>query len=79
MTSKAYENQKRLLKYSRNRVDKAGRDIRHGCGGELRAKSIEIIRNFREIHLYPLMLIKNHVTKAAKKAFNKAIDRKSVV
>ncbi|MFT5708639.1 MAG: ppGpp synthetase/RelA/SpoT-type nucleotidyltransferase [Oceanospirillaceae bacterium] len=73
MANKAYENQKRALNYSKTRVEKAGRDIRHGCDGEVRRESIEIIQNFREVHLYPLMLIKNHLTRSAKKVTKKAL------
>lgn len=73
MTSKAYENQKRVLNYSKKRVDKAGRDIRHGCDEAARKEAILIIQNFREIHLYPLMLIKNHLSRAVKKESKKAI------
>jgi len=73
MTSKAYENQKRILGYSKKRVDKAGRDIRHGCDDDVRNESIRIIQNFRAVHLYPLMLIKNHLTRAVKKESKKAI------
>ena len=73
MTNKAYENQKRILSNSKKRIDKAGRDIRHGCDDELRNESIRIIQNFREVHLYPLMLIKNHLTRAVKRESKKAI------
>lgn len=73
MASKAYENQKRSLKYSKKRIDKAGRDIRHGCDNEIRQESISIIQNYREVHLFPLMLIKNHLSKTTQKISKKAI------
>jgi len=73
MGSSAYNNQKKTLNYSRKRVDKASRDIRHGCEGELRKESIEIIQNFRETHLYPLMLIRNHLSNPVRKVSKRAI------
>lgn len=73
MGSSAYNNQKKTLKYSRKRVDKASRDIRHGCVDELRKESIEIIQNFRETHLYPLMLIRNHLSNPVRKVSKRAI------
>lgn len=74
MASKAYQNQKRTLKYSKSRVNKAGREIRLGCSGETREEEIEIIQNYRETHLYPLMLIKNHIFQWSRK-----VDKKSIV
>jgi ppGpp synthetase/RelA/SpoT-type nucleotidyltranferase len=48
-------------------VKKAGDSIRKGCDEDTRVQAIVIIRNFRESHLYPLMLIKNHINRMAKK------------
>lgn len=62
-----YENQKRPLRYSKNKIDKAADDIRHGVKGDERIEAIEKIQNYREFHLYPLMLLKNHLARTAKK------------
>jgi ppGpp synthetase/RelA/SpoT-type nucleotidyltranferase len=74
MTNSVYQNQKVELRYSKSSVDKAAREIRHGCAGDLRADAIDKIQNFRETHMYPLMLIKNRLAKASK-----AIDEKIIV
>lgn len=73
MASKAYQSQKCTLKYSKSQIEKAGRAIRHGCDGEERADAILKIQNYREAHLYPLMLIKNHLVQATKKVSKKGI------
>ncbi|MBY8292911.1 RelA/SpoT domain-containing protein [Vibrio fluvialis] len=62
-----YENQKRPLRYSKKKIDKAADDIRHGIKGAERIEAIEKIQNYREFHLYPLMLLKNHLARTAKK------------
>lgn len=62
-----YENQKRPLRYSKKKIDKAANDIRHGIKGAERLEAIEKIQNYREFHLYPLMLLKNHLARTAKK------------
>jgi ppGpp synthetase/RelA/SpoT-type nucleotidyltranferase len=67
LANQAYENQKVILTYSKKSIDKAARSIRHGCEGEIRNDAIDKIQNFREIHMYPLMLIKNHLARTAKK------------
>lgn len=67
MVSRAYENQKRILKFSKGQIERAGRSIRHRCTGEERKDAILKIQNFRETHLYPLMLIKNHLVQVTKK------------
>lgn len=67
MASSAYENQKCTLRFSKGQIEKAGRSIRHGCVGEERKDAILKIQNYRETHLYPLMLIKNHLVQATKK------------
>ena len=73
MTNKAYQSQKCILKYSKTQIEKAGRSIRHGCEGDERADAILKIQNYRETHLYPLMLIKNHIAQATKKVSKKGI------
>ncbi|MFT4927179.1 MAG: ppGpp synthetase/RelA/SpoT-type nucleotidyltransferase [Phenylobacterium sp.] len=61
-------NQKNAqLSYSKKAVKKAGDHIRKGCDESTRAEAIDIIRNFRASHLYPLMLIKNHINRIAQK------------
>jgi ppGpp synthetase/RelA/SpoT-type nucleotidyltranferase len=67
LANQAYENQKVLLRYSKKSIDKAARNIRYGCVYLDREDSIDKIQNFREIHMYPLMLIKNHLARTAKK------------
>lgn len=67
MASSAYENQKRILKFCKGQIERAGRSIRHGCIGEERKDAILKIQNYRETHLYPLMLIKNHLVQVTKK------------
>lgn len=73
MVNKVYENQKIALRFSKKAIDKAARDIRHNCSIDARNDAIEKIQNFREIHLYPLMLIKNHLARTAKKVDEKII------
>ncbi|EKO3500719.1 RelA/SpoT domain-containing protein [Vibrio fluvialis] len=62
-----YENQKRPLRYSKKQIDRAADKIRHGVEGEERLEAIELIQSYREFHLYPLMLLKNHLVRTAKK------------
>jgi len=64
MTNKAYQNQKISLKYSKSQIEKSGRSIRHACEGDEREDAVLKIQNYREMHLYPLMLIKNHLVKS---------------
>jgi len=72
MANKKYENQKVELRFSKKSIDKAARQIRHGCVGHDRDESIEKIQNFRELHMYPLMLMKNHLARTSCK-INSAI------
>lgn len=65
MASQAYENQKVTLRYSKKSIDKAARDIRHGCEGAAREDAINKIQNYRELHAYPLMLMKNHLVRTS--------------
>ncbi|MDO6613467.1 RelA/SpoT domain-containing protein [Shewanella sp. 1_MG-2023] len=67
MANGQYEDQKRPLTVSKKKIEKAARSIRHGVTGDLRLEAIEKIQNFREFHLYPLMLMKNHLARTAKK------------
>ena len=67
MGNLTYENQKIYLEYSKKEIDRAATCIRHGCDGEERDQAIAKIQNYREIHLYPLMLIKNHLARTANK------------
>lgn len=67
-----YDNQKKLLRFSKNQIKKAAKDIRKAISGEDRDLAIEKIQNFREFHLYPLMLMKNHLARTSKKV-NKSI------
>lgn len=73
MANKVYQSQKVSLTYSKTQIEKAGRAIRHGCTGEERADAILKIQNFREVHLYPLMLIKNHLAKATKRVTKRGV------
>lgn len=74
MANAIYQNQKICLRFSKNAIDNASRRIRIGCTDEERLESIKMIQNFREIHMYPLMLMKNHLARAAK-----SIDRNIIV
>lgn len=74
MGNEVYESQKCTLKFSKTLIDKSAQSIRHGCDGEQKAQAIAMIQNFRELHLYPLMLMKNHLARAAAK-----IDKKTIV
>ncbi|QUM86324.1 RelA/SpoT domain-containing protein [Moritella sp. 28] len=67
MANKKYENQKVELRFSKKSIDKAARNIRHGCVDADRDESIEKIQNFRELHMYPLMLMKNHLARTSNK------------
>ncbi|WP_318463632.1 RelA/SpoT domain-containing protein [Photobacterium leiognathi] len=67
MANKQYESQKVTLKYSKNAIDKAARLIRHKCTDDERVDAIDKIQNFREIHAYPLMLMKNHLVRTSNK------------
>ena len=73
VASQPYERQKRKLKYSKKAVERAARAIRHNCGKKEREESIKIIQNYREYHLYPLMLMKNHLVRTAVKVDDQAI------
>lgn len=74
MGNEVYESQKCILKFSKTLIDKSAQNIRHGCDGEEKELAIAMIQNFRELHLYPLMLMKNHLARTAVK-----VDRKTIV
>ncbi|MFJ5338075.1 MULTISPECIES: RelA/SpoT domain-containing protein [Pectobacterium] len=65
MANEQYLNGKKVLPHSKNQVKKAGEAIRKS-EGDL-AAPIEIIRDYRAAHLYPLTIIKNLVWKHSKK------------
>ncbi|MGB0945090.1 MAG: RelA/SpoT domain-containing protein [Marinomonas sp.] len=73
MASRAYQSQKRTLTYSKKQIEKAGKSIRYEVSGLDREEAILKIQNFRETHLYPLMLIKNHVAQTTKKVSKEGI------
>lgn len=64
MSSNPYTAQKKELRYSKKKIKKVGAEIRNGIISE---ESIDVVHNFREYHLYPLMLLKNHLAREAKK------------
>ncbi|WP_210494447.1 RelA/SpoT domain-containing protein [Pantoea ananatis] len=74
MGNEVYESQKCQLKYSKTQIDKAAQSIRRGAEEGERTEAIAMIQNFRELHLYPLMLMKNHLARASQK-----IDKKIIV
>ncbi|MDF4560183.1 GTP pyrophosphokinase, partial [Vibrio parahaemolyticus] len=73
MANQQYKNQKKPLKFSKNAIDRAAQNIRHGIQGDERQDAIVKIQNFREFHLYPLMLLKNHLARTSNKVSNKII------
>lgn len=73
MANGQYEDQKRPLTISKKQIEKAARSIRHGVDGAERIEAIEKIQSFREFHLYPLMLMKNHLIRTAKKVSPRVI------
>lgn len=67
MGNEVYESQKCILRYSKSEIERAAQKIRHGCSEEEKVEAIAKIQNFRELHLYPLMLMKNHLARTAAK------------
>lgn len=67
MGNEVYESQKCTLKHSKSQIEKAAQKIRHGCIQAEKEEAIAMIQNFRELHLYPLMLMKNHLARTAAK------------
>lgn len=63
MANEQYQKGKKKLSYSKTQIKRAGENIRKSIDIE---ESVEIIRNFRAAHLYPLMVIKNLVWRHAK-------------
>ena len=64
MANEQYEKGKIKRLHTKNQIKKAGENLRKG--NDI-IGSIEIIRNFRAAHLYPLTIIKNLVWKKAQK------------
>ncbi|MFL7011903.1 RelA/SpoT domain-containing protein [Enterovibrio norvegicus] len=73
MANQAYESQKVILRYSKTSIDRAARDIRQGCNGSEREEAINKIQNFRELHAYPLMLMKNHLVRTSNRVSSEII------
>lgn len=73
MANEQYKAQKKSLQFSKKKIDKAGRDIRHSTSGDERIAAIRKIQNFREYHLYPLMLLKNHLARTSRKVSKRII------
>ncbi|WP_081007904.1 RelA/SpoT domain-containing protein [Vibrio alginolyticus] len=73
MGNKAYQSQKKSLEYTKGEIDRAAESIRKGCNQVEREGAIKAIQNFREVHLYPLMLMKNHVVRTANRVNKKII------
>lgn len=71
MANLQYKNQKKPLLVSKKEIDRAATSIRHGVTGEDRLVAIKTIQNFREFHLYPLMLLKNHLVRTSAKVSGK--------
>lgn len=67
MSNLQYKNQKKPLTRSKKEIDRAGSAIRHCANGSDRLNAIKAIQGFREFHLYPLMLIKNHLVRTSDK------------
>lgn len=67
MVNKQYERLKYEMTYSKGQVSKAGRALRKGVQGVDKAQAIMIVQDFRASHAYPLMLLKNHVWRTARK------------
>ncbi|WP_410376040.1 RelA/SpoT domain-containing protein, partial [Enterobacter sp. CPE_E222] len=73
MANDVYQSQKCTLRFSKKAIDRSAQAIRHGCVNEERQAAIEMIQNFRELHLYPLMLMKNHLARTSAKVNKKII------
>ncbi|EOI7705624.1 hypothetical protein AB7Y49_06805 [Providencia vermicola] len=64
MANEQYEKGKIKLSYSKKQAKKAGDNIRKNIET---VNSVEIIRNFRAAHLYPLMIINKFSMETRKK------------
>lgn len=71
MANLQYKNQKKPLVFTKGEINRAASNIRHGVVGDERLKAIKVIQNFREYHLYPLMLLKNHLVRTSTKVSGK--------
>lgn len=67
MANQMYQNQKKPMAFSKKQVSKAGRKLRKGAIGAEEIEAIQKIQDFRASHSYPLMLIKNHLWRTAKR------------
>ncbi|MFA0046705.1 RelA/SpoT domain-containing protein [Vibrio sp. 10N.261.51.F11] len=73
MANQQYSDQKRPLAFTKGEIDRAGNNIRHRVETDERNKAIKKIQNFREFHLYPLILLKNHLSRTSRKVGKKII------
>ncbi|VVA47442.1 GTP pyrophosphokinase YwaC [Serratia ficaria] len=71
MGNEQYKNGKRVLSYTKTQVKKAGEAIRKN-EGDINA-AIDIIRDYRAAHLYPLTIIKNLIWKHSQKINTRAV------
>ena len=71
MANLNYKNQKKPLDFTKGEINRAAKDIRHGVVGDERLIAIKVIQNFREFHLYPLMLLNNHLVRTSAKISGK--------
>ncbi|CAI0905817.1 Guanosine polyphosphate pyrophosphohydrolases/synthetases [Serratia quinivorans] len=71
MGNEQYKNGKRVLSYTKSQVKKAGEAIRKNEGDINSA--IDIIRDYRAAHLYPLTIIKNLIWKHSQKINTRAV------
>lgn len=71
MANLQYKNQKKPLLFPKKEIDRAAASIRHGAVGDERLTAIKTVQNFREFHLYPLMLLKNHLVRTSSKISGK--------
>lgn len=71
MANVQYKNQKKPLTTSKKAIDRAADSIRHGINGDERLQAIKVIQSYREYHLYPLMLLKNHLVRTSSKVSGK--------
>jgi len=74
MANQQYKNQKKQLRFSKKEIDRAARKIRLGeVNGNSKKSEIEKVQNYREFHLYPLMLLKNHLVRMSRSVDDKII------
>lgn len=71
MANKQYLQGKKVLPHSKSQVKKAGEAIRKNLGDI--SEAIDIIRDYRASHLYPLTIIKNLVWRHTRKVNEDAV------